>query len=208
MTSEAVAEEQETAEEVVEEIVEKTEEVEQQEDEQEVQEEKKEEFVPVATHVAERKRRQEAEQKAQWLEQQMQQAQQPQKQQVDNSDDLLTVGQQQQTLQEFKRSILEEAYLEQNPDMIDKIKNELPDLLNDPKYKWLADSIPQAPNRLQRAAQVYEIITSKKGPMQEKAPDRSNTPRSPQSVAKTNKLSLADRIMTMSDQELEDWRVG
>lgn len=211
MTSETVTEEKETPDEVLEDVVNQTEQSDGEQQEQpteEVAEQKKEEFVPVSAHVAERKKRQEAEQKAQWYEQQMMQMQKPEQKQStqDNSDDLLTVGQQQQTLNEWKRSILEEAYLEQNPDIVDKIKDELPDLLKDPKYKWLAESIPQAPNRLQRAAQVYEIIKSKKEPVQQNTPSRTNVPKSPQAVAKTNKLSMADRIMSMSDQELDEWR--
>jgi hypothetical protein len=207
MTSEAVTEEKETPDEVLDEVVTEAEEQKEQPVEsEEVQEEKKEEFVPVSAHVAERKKRQEAEQKAQWLEQQMMHSQQPKQEVVDNSDDLLTVGQQKQHLEEWRRSILEEAYMEQNPEMIERIKDELPEILGDPRHKWLADTIAQAPNRLQRAAQVLNMVKPKK--QAAPAPNRQNIPKSPQSVSKTNKLSQADRIMEMSDQELEDWRVS
>ena len=136
----------------------------------------------------------------------MMQLQQPAQQQEPtvNKDDLLTVGQQQQTLEEWKRSILEEAYMEQNPDLIERLKTELPEVLADPKHKWLADSITQAPNRLQRAVQILEMFKPKK--QAALPPDRQNTPKSPQSMAKTNKLSQADRFMSMTDQELEDYR--
>ncbi len=206
--TDTVAEEQETAEEVVDEVLEhaNAEENLEQETQQE-KEEKKEEFVPVSAQIAERRKRQEAEERARWLEQQMSQMQQQKEPEPDNSDDLLTVGQQAQALNEWKRSILEESYMENNPDIVERIKTELPEVLENPGNKWLADSIAQAPNRLQRAAQVLEMFKPKK-PVAAPPIDRTNTPKSPQSMAKTNKLSIADRIMTMSDQELDEWRVS
>lgn len=211
--SDTATEEKETAEEVVNETLpDSTESVETEEQPQEEtqeetsSEEKQEEHVPVSAHVAERKKRQEAEDRARWLEQQMmqqQQSSQPEKPQQDEND-LLTVGQHKQTLQEWKRSVLEEAYMEQNPEVIERVKTELPSILEDPKHKWLADSISQAPNRLQRAAQVLDMFKPKK--QAAPPPNREKTPKSPQSVAKTNKMSTADRLMSMSDQELEKWR--
>ena len=200
--------EEKTAEEVVEEIVPESKEQPEGEVQEELQE-KKAEFVPLAAHVAERKKRQEAEDRFRLLEQQMMQAQTQKEVPPEDEDDLLTVGKQKKTLGELKRAILEEAYMEQNPEMIEKIQNELPGLLNNPEYKWLADSIPQATNRLQRAAQVYKIINGNAVKKETKAPiDRSQTPRATQSVAKTSKLSKADSIMRMSDQELEEYRVS
>jgi hypothetical protein len=204
--TDTVTEETETAEEIVEEVLEEVQEDQPQEEPQEQPvEEKKEELIPVSAQIAERRKRQEAEERVRWLEQQLTN-QQPKQPEADNSDDLLTVGQQKATLDEWKRSILEEAYMEQNPEIVERVRDELPEILSDPRHKWLADTINQAPNRLQRAQQVLEMIKPKK--QAAPPPNRANTPKSPQGMAKTNKLSIADRLMTMSDQELEDWRVS
>lgn len=211
-----MAEEQETAEDVVNEVVEQVQEAQemQQEDnepQEEVQQQHEEEKVPLSALKKVREEKQEARIRAEILEKELTslrlQSQQPAQEQVDNSNDLLTVGQQQTTLNEWKRSILEEAYMEQNPDIAERVKHELPEILSNPKHKWLADSITQAPNRLQRAAQILEMFGPKKQ-VAAPPPNRTQTPKSPQSVAKTNKLSIADRIMKMSDQELEEWRVS
>lgn len=206
--SDTVTEDQETAEEVVDNIVEDAQEA--QEQQEEAQEEKQEEEkVPLSALKKVRKEAQEAKMRADLLDQQMKQFQmgmQQQQPQVDNSHDLLTVGQQQEALYQWKRDILEEAFLEQNPDLVDRIKEELPEILQNPRNKWLADSLTQAPNRLQRAAQILEMFKPKREGVP--PPDRKNTPKSPQSVAKTNKLSVADRLMEMSDEELEEWRLS
>ncbi len=209
--SDTVTEEKQTTEQVVDEVVSQEANVDETQTEEVSQDEtqKEEETVPLSAKIAERKKRQEAEQKVLWLEDQMtklQQTQQPQQQPVDNSEDLLTVGQSNNNFASFKRDILEEFFLEQNPQTIERIKTELPEILKQPGNKWLADSIAQAPNRLQRAEQIMGMFGTKKEALP--APNRDNTPRSPQSVAKTNKLSIADRIMSMSDQELDDWRVS
>ena len=208
MTSETVTEE-ETAEEVVEEVLEESTEVE--ESTEEVKEPPQEETVPVKAHVAERKKRQEAEQRATWLEQQLmtsqKQQQQPQEQ-VDEND-LITAGSLNQNLAGFKQQILEEAYMQSNPAIIERIRDELPGILSDPSNQWLADSIKTAVNRLERSAQILEMFTPEKVQKRKASPpDRSATPKSPQAVSKTNKLSIADRIMDMSDSELEEWRVN
>ncbi len=181
-------------------------------DEESKDQQREEEKVPLSALKKERRERQESKIRVEMLEKELasvrSQAQQPIQPQVDNSNDLLTVGQQNKALLEMKRSILEEAYIENDPGIIDRMKNELPGILSNPNNKWLADSFEQAPNRLQRAKQILDMF--KPSPKSEgaPAPDRTNTPRSPQSVAKTNKLSLTDRIMKMSDQELEEWRLS
>lgn len=211
--SDTVTEEKETALDVVNDVVDQLEEssekqeetVSQDETPEEVQQQ--EEKVPLSALKKVRQEAKEAKIKADLLDQQLQKfqmAQQQQIPQVDNSNDLLTVGEQQQTLQEWKRSILEEAYMEQNPQIVDRIKDELPDILS--RHQWLADSLKQAPNRLHRAKEILSMFKPEKTVIP--PPNRTNTPKSPQSVSKTNKLSTTDRLMEMSDQELEDWRLS
>ena len=209
--SETVTDQIEAAEEAIEEVVDQLDdsgETQTEEASQDETQQQEEEKVPLSALKKVRKESQEAKLENQILKQQMSNMQQPAQQpQVDNSNDLLTVGQNNRNLEEWKRSILEEAYMEQNPNVVDRIKTELPEILSNPKNHWLADSLKQAPNRLLRGQQILEMFKPAK---RQALPgvNRENTPKSPQSVAKTNKLSTADRIMEMSDQELEEWRVS
>lgn len=200
--------EEKTAEEAIEEVVENMEESpeEQQEENNENIQEQEEGKVPLSALKKVRKEAQEAKMKAELLNQQIQQFQngQSQQQMIDNSNDLMTVGQSQDILEQWKRNILEESYMEQYPEIVQRIENELPEILN--KHKWLGDSLKQAPNRLHRAKEILEMFHPKKQAVP--PPNRNTTPKSPQSVAKANNVSSADRIMQMSDDELEQWRLS
>ena len=172
----------------------------------EVQQEDK--SVPLAALKAERKKRQEAEYQAQWMQKQLEDAQRisQQKPVEDDGDDLLTKADYskmtQAQLAEFKRQTLEESFLSQNPDLVDAIETDLPEILK--KKPWLAHAINNSSNRYQTAYEVIKDYKPKGENVKRKIAANSEKPGSPATVGKSGQVSKD--YTKMSQDEFREYR--
>lgn len=169
--------------------------------------------VPLSALEAERKKRQEIERKAyeaeyraQLIEQQMQKSQSPPQDDEDEYTKSLKSWTQSE-LQKVKRDAAEELYIQQNPDIVSRLQNELPDLYA--KRPWLKNAVLSAENRVLAAAQLLDDYAPRNAVANEtkkKISENQMKPKSPQGVGKTGQFSKADMIAKMSSSEFQEFR--
>lgn len=155
----------------------------------------------------ERQRRQELEQY--YMQAQMQQQQQPPQSQDDTSDDELLTRSDLKTFkktaeQEFMRKVMETSWVEDNPESVQRINEELPQLLT--KRPELKFAIENSPNRYKAAAKFLDDYKPRRAAP--KSQQRRDRPGSPQGVGKSAKIAEAASLMDMSDQEYEKWKAS
>lgn len=154
----------------------------------------------------ERQRRQELEQYAMQMQMQQQQAQTAQQQNNTDNDELLTRGDlnnfKQTAEQEFMRKVMETSWVEDHPEEISRINNDLPELLTKrPELKW---AIENAPNRYKAAWKFLNDYSPRQQAKPKIAPQQR--PGSPQGVGKSAKIAQAASYMDMSDNDWEAYK--
>lgn len=176
---------------------------------QEVQQEA-EKSVPLAALEAERKRRQEAEQQAYYIQQQiaMQQAQSSQASQEDEDDYTKSLKNWTQAqIREQTQKNLEEQYVRQNPEILERLQNELPDLYR--RRPELKAAVMNSQNRVLAAVQFLDDYAPKRSDTsmtRQKIEENQMKPKSPHGTGKSAKLSKGDMIAKMSSAEFHQYR--
>lgn len=172
------------------------------------QQQEEDKQVPLKALQAERRKRQEAEYQSKWLQEQLQTVQTaPQTQQEpEDGDELLTKSDfsrmTQSQLVEFKRQTLEESFLEQNPNAMEAIETELPEILK--KKPWLAHAINNSKNRYATAFEVIKDYKPKNDNVRNRIAENSSKPGSPATVGKGG--TLAKDFGKMSNTEFREYR--
>lgn len=168
------------------------------EENHEIQEEKN---VPLKALQEERKKRQEAEYQSKWLQEQLQATQtQRQQEPADDGDELLTKADYsrmtQSQLAELKRQTLEESFVSDHPEVIDKVENELPELLK--KKPWLAHAINNSTNRYKTA---WEVINDykPKTEVRKRLAENQEKPGNASAVSKGGEVSKDFSKMSASE---------
>lgn len=165
---------------------------------EEVQEERK---VPLSALEAERRRRQEAEAEKRVYEQLASRREQQPQEEVDG-DEWITRDQHTKTIQQAKREILEEAFVNSNPDAYQQIKDKLPGLIE--TKPWVEDVIKNAPNRWQRAWELIGDLSPgeatkpvKRNQDAERIVQNSKKPGSPTAAVKSATMSSVDYMRSI-----------
>lgn len=137
-------------------------------------------MVPLEAMEAERQRRKQAEEQTRMLQQYLMQGtqkQQAQQEEEEDPEDILTKGQFKNSIQQAKREILEEAFVQANPQAVESINQSLEQILKD--MPFLEESIKNAPNRYQRAWQIVQKFAG-----QSQQPAKSNQAKAVSDVQK------------------------
>jgi len=186
----------------------------QPEQENQVEQQEEERKIPLAALESERRKRQEAEAQIRVYEQYLNQPKE--KPEEDDADDWITKKEYRQNVQkninEAKREILEEAFVQSNPDAYKKINDYLPELVK--QKPWVKEVIENSGNRWQRA---WELLNDLYLPQQEKKHQQSENakrivensqkPGSPTTVGKSRTASTVDYIRSIrGTSEWDEYR--
>lgn len=120
--------------------------------------------VPLSALEAERRKRQDLEAQAKVYEQYINQAQQQKEpEQEDDTEDLISKGDALKMVNQYmtktKQEFLEESFCSSNPGAVQKIEEQLPNLIKN--KPWIKDVISNASNRWQRAWELVNDFTPK-----------------------------------------------
>lgn len=167
-------------------------------------EEQQERQVPLKALEAERRKRQEAEAENRLYQQHLSQPQQPAAPEEDDGDDWVTKKEYRKSvkseLYQTKREILEEAFVQSNPDAYKQINDDLPELIK--QKPWVKEVIENAPNRWQRASELVKDLYHKpelvkKSQAAQKVVENAQKPGSPTTVGKSATSSKVDYMRSI-----------
>ena len=198
--AETVPAQDEVLEQAVEEAQEQAQEEAQEQEQHE--EEREEQNVPLHALQKERKKRQEAEQRLQWLEEQSKKPQEDPEDQYES----VTRGDLSQVETAFLRKVEERSWVKSHPDRYEYVNDKLPELLK--KKPNLAYAIASAENRYEEAWDLLKAFEkgSSNAPRANHAPARRAAPNNPSAAPKAAGVNQAVDVMTMSDDEFQQWR--
>ena len=176
-----------------------------------------EQTVPLTAYTAERKKRQEIERQNQLLADYVNQLKGSSSESAEEEDpeDWVTNSKFDQRQTQTKQEIMEEVYLQMNPDALPKINKFLDQIIE--KKPWLADSVKTAPNRYARAYEiiqdyghVFEPERSKGSTAKEDAArisQNAKKPKSPVAMGKSANMSNTEYLKSIAGtKDFRDYR--
>jgi len=164
----------------------------------EVEQEQEETQVPLHALQKERRKRQEAEERIRlYEEQKLAEADDSSRYDSATKEDL---G---KTQEETLRIIEERKWARDNPELFQKINDELPGFLK--RSPNLASAIESATNRYEEAWELMSALTPKQQKQLSQA-KKQEAPGSPSGIPKAAAMSDAVDLMSMSDAEFNAWR--
>jgi hypothetical protein len=201
-----------------EEVVNDTQETEEdtQDQDQSTEKDATEQTVPLTALTAERKKRQETENQVRLLAEyvnKLKSAEQDQQPEEEDPEDWVTNQRFKETQNQTKQEIMEEMYLQMNPDALPKINKYLTQIIE--QKPWLADSVKTATNRYARAYEIvndYGHMVEPKRNSQAQADaarvvQNANKPKSPVATGKSAKMSNTEYLKSIAGtKEFREYR--
>lgn len=176
---------------------------------EEVQEEPVQEAqqVPLSALQKERRKRQEAEQELNYLRkrsEEMQRKPAPEPEEDNSRYESATKEDLTRARAEVIRDFEERQWIKSNPELYNKVNEELPNFLKQrPNY---ASAINDAQNRYEEALSIMTAFTPKQAQQKVVQTQKREAPNAPGGVPKSTAMSHSVDVMNMSDKEFHEWR--
>lgn len=165
-----------------------------------------EQTVPLTAYTAERKKRQESESQVRLLAEYVNKLKEQEKESAPDEDpeEWVTNQRFKETQNQTKQEIMEEMYLQMNPEALPKINKYLEKIIE--QKPWLADSVKTAPNRYARAYEIvndFGHLVEPKRPSQAQADavrvaQNAQKPRSPAATGKSANMTNAEYLRSIA----------